>query len=62
MRQLPLCSTVVNYFNKVIEMVIIVTFGMLQEQTYLYIDETPDHGFVIVPGAEPKKILQVIEA
>ena len=34
--------------------------GLIDENAYLYIDETTGHGFVIDPGAEPERFLKLI--
>lgn len=38
-----------------------LTVGMIQERTYFLIDENTKHCFVIDPGDEAKKILDIIE-
>ncbi len=44
-----------------IVMIKCITVGLLQEQTYLWIDEETKHGFIIDPGAEASRLLSVIQ-
>lgn len=36
-------------------------FGVMYENTYFYVDDKSKHGFLIDPGAESDKILEIIE-
>jgi glyoxylase-like metal-dependent hydrolase (beta-lactamase superfamily II) len=44
-----------------VNMIKVLTVGMIQEHAYFFIDDTTKHGFLIDPGDEPARILAQIE-